>query len=281
MIQAHNISLDINNRLILHPIDLEIGENEFCVVIGANGAGKSSLLHILAGSQKPSYGSIRVDQKLIDDWNPIQLAQKRAFLQQASILSVNFSVKEVLILGRFPYKNESPAELELELNTIIEQFHLQDIQNCVYNHLSGGEKQRVQFARVLLQLKSKSSGSEKSILFLDEPLNNLDIKYQIELLLEAKKFVDEGKGTVIAVVHDLNLSFQFADRAILLNNGQLIADGPVEDVFVPEILSEAFKTKINLYETSVGMQYFFAENGQNKSYSYSKQPIQETNYGNY
>lgn len=265
MISAKNISFSVGKKVLIAPMDFQLNTSEFCVVIGANGAGKSTLLHLLAGAALPSSGHVLMDRKPLAQWSSGELAQRRAFLQQAGSLSATFTVREVLALGRYPHHQESFSESKRLIDQAVHRFGLAHLENTIFNRLSGGEKQRVQFARVLLQVQGSHKDSDcPSVLFLDEPLNNLDIHYQTELLQEARTFVDEGKGSVIAVIHDLNLSYQFADRAVLLHKGTVLADGRVEEVFIPELLSRLFATTINHYQTASGLQYFFPEKGYQK-----------------
>jgi len=125
-----------------------------------------------------------------------------------------------------------------------------------FNFLSGGKKQRVQFGRVLLQLESEDDMQPVKYLFLDEPLNNLDVRYQIELLKYARKFVDEKRGSVIVVMHDINLCYQYADRVLLMQKGKVIKDGTVHEVMSPELLSETYQIELEQIQSLDGEVFY-------------------------
>lgn len=254
MIRINNLSVNLEHKCLLDVKDLSFSENEFCVLLGANGAGKSTLLKVLTGVTKFN-GHIFFKDKTLNSWNQTEIAQHRSVLQQSTSVLTNLSVYETIELGRYPYRKANPKSERELLNSIIKKFELTHFENRPIHSLSGGEQQRVHFARAYAQLIDENS-TKKGVLFLDEPLNNLDIQNQLVILHEARDFVDKGKGSVIMVIHDINLANQFSDRVILLKKGKIIADGSPENVLTEDNLSKTFKTSIKVESTLSGSNYF-------------------------
>lgn len=246
MIRATDISLVRRGKTILQPLSCDFTDGGFVAVIGPNGAGKSSLLHLLSGLHQPSSGNVSVLGKPVGEWTTEELAMTRAYLQQHHSVFESFSVEQVLTMGRSVYFGYKPsANDERMVNEMLADLKLEHRRKQAFNSLSGGEQQRVQFARTLLQLQEDSEEAmQQKILFLDEPLNNLDLHYQYSLLQMAREKVVEKGGIVIAVLHDLNSTYAFADRVILLNNGSVEIDAPVEEAMQPELLSTVYNIPI-------------------------------------
>lgn len=255
MIRINNVSVNLEQKCLLEVEDLSFSENEFCTLLGANGAGKSTLLKVLTGVTKFN-GLIFFKDRKLNSWNQTEIAQHRSVLQQTTTIGTNLSVYETIELGRYPYKKANPKNERELIKAIIKQFDLDDFENRLIHSLSGGEQQRVHFARAYAQLFQEEITTKKGVLFLDEPLNNLDIQNQLVILHEAREFVDKGRGSVIMVIHDINLANQFSDRVILLKKGRIIADGSPENVLTEENLSKTFITSIKVESTLSGKNYF-------------------------
>ena len=253
MIQAKNIAFEVNGRTIVEVPDFHTTEPEFIVILGPNGAGKSTLLKMLSGGISSGKGTVSYFGKELTKWKLTDLAQVRAYMHQESIIAADFTVRQVLEMAL--YLAEKVSDNTKKLETVARDMNLFPLLDRVFNSLSGGEKQRVQFGRALLQLE-KQAGQAQKYLFLDEPLNNLDIRYQIELMQLARSFVDAGEGTVIVVLHDINLCNQFADRVVLLEKGRIVADGSVEEVLLPETLSAVYNVSLEKSVSLDGIPFF-------------------------
>ncbi len=240
MIEAKNISFTVKGRPILQSVDFTTDKEEFIVILGPNGAGKSTLVKMLSNGSNLSTGNISYYGKDLKNWTLDALAKYRAYMHQESMIASNFTVREVLEMARYRYPETKKHFNKHITEKIVEELNLGALLESEFNFLSGGEKQRVQFGRVLLQLENEGEIQPIKYLFLDEPLNNLDVRYQIELLKHARKFVDEKRGTVIVVMHDINLCYQYADRVLLMQKGKVIMDGTVDEVMSPEILSNTY-----------------------------------------
>lgn len=269
MIQAQHISCKRNGRVLLAEASLTFGESEFVAIIGPNGAGKSTLLQLLSGYLKPDSGNVSLHGKALKEWPVADLAKQRAYLQQQQSVFESFSVEQVLMMGRSVHFRSLPAGTDCKLvKNALEELHLTERAAQPFNSLSGGEQQRVQFARTLLQLKDDVNADFRGkVLFLDEPLNNLDLHYQYNLLQLARNQVTRNGGCVIAVLHDLNMVSCFADRVIILSGGQILTDAPVEEALDPELLSAVYRMDIQKFQ----------QDHRNVCFTVSQPSIVETN----
>jgi iron complex transport system ATP-binding protein len=221
MLRAENISFNIGGKQLLHETSLQFQPGLFHVIIGANGAGKSTLLKLLAGDQKPTTGKIFLGGKELNTYSKKQLATKRAVLSQQYNLSFPITVKDIVLMGRYPYFINKPTTTDIGIcEEAMRSLNLYDLRERDYNTLSGGEAQKVQMSRVLAQISGAHEGEDK-VLFLDEPVAHLDVKYQQQLLVSAKNLCSHHT-TVIAILHDINLTLSFADSVLMMKNGKVI-----------------------------------------------------------
>jgi iron complex transport system ATP-binding protein len=281
VIEAKNIAFEVKGKQILKPVNFKTDLEEFIVILGPNGAGKSTLVKLLSNGLQPSSGSVSYYGKEGKEWTLDNLAKYRAYMHQESMIASSFTVREVLEMARYRYPETKDHFNKKVIEKIVKELNLEALLDVEFNFLSGGEKQRVQFGRVLLQLESedkdspfgrglRSDDSDEyqtpsegrveiqpiKYLFLDEPLNNLDVRYQIEFLKHARKFVDDKRGSVIVVMHDINLCYQYADRVLLLQKGKVIMDGTVEEVMNPELLSETYQIELEQIQSLDGEVFF-------------------------
>jgi iron complex transport system ATP-binding protein len=230
MIQARQIEVIRGGRPILARQDITLRPGGLSVVLGPNGAGKSTLLKVLTGSLQPDHGSVFYDSVPLPEFDPRGIARRRAVLGQNTHLNFDFSVFEVVMLGRIPHLTgwESPQDRDACLKAL-QAVEMLEFRNRSYPSLSGGEQQRVNLARVLAQLscpEARTRGRQASWLFLDEPTSALDLRHQHAVLGLVKALArDRGIG-VLAILHDLNLALRYADQVILLADGRQIAAGP-------------------------------------------------------
>ncbi|WP_288071147.1 ATP-binding cassette domain-containing protein [Hydrotalea sp.] len=221
MIEVKNLSYAIHNKQLLQDVNLTIQKNSFTVIMGANGAGKTTLLQLMAGSLMPSSGTIAIDGSNIASLSPEMLAKKRAVLSQRYHLPFTLTVREVVMMGRYPFFRNQPHAVDVAMvNHAMQQMHVTHLADTLYQNLSGGEAQKVQMCRVLAQI-ADASESQKKILFLDEPVSQLDVKYQYQLMQIAQSLTRQHV-TVVAVLHDMNLALQFADTLHFMKSGQLL-----------------------------------------------------------
>lgn len=243
MSSAQGVSYALGGRLLLKEVSFDLSPGEVLAIVGPNGAGKSTLLKVLCGDLTPTQGQVTLEDRDLRDWSILAQAKQRALLPQESSLSFPFAVYEVALMGRNPHNRGAPSRHDQHIAAAAlertETFHFASRE---YPTLSGGEKQRVQLARILTQVwEIPETGSR--YLFLDEPTNNLDLAHQHHTLRLAKRFAREGAG-VLAVLHDLNLAAQYADRILLLCGGRNIALGTPEEVLNAEIICRTFNLPV-------------------------------------
>jgi iron complex transport system ATP-binding protein len=258
VIEAKNITFAVKGKEILQSVDFTTDKEEFIVILGPNGAGKSTLVKLLSNGLKASSGVVCYYGKELKDWTIENLSKYRAYMHQESMIASNFTVREVLEMARYRSPELKPNYNKELIDKIVTELNLEMLIDREFNFLSGGEKQRVQFGRVLLQLESEGEIQPIKYLFLDEPLNNLDVRYQIELLKHARKFVDDKRGTVIVVMHDINLCYQYADRVLLMQKGKVIMDGTIHEVMLPELLSETYQIELEQVQSIEGEIFYMS-----------------------
>ncbi|HIF9520615.1 TPA: heme ABC transporter ATP-binding protein [Photobacterium damselae] len=234
-LKASNLHLQLGGKTLLDNVDLEIMSGQITALLGPNGAGKSSLLKVLNGEITPNSGAIEIFSKPKDHWPSELLAKHMGILPQHSTLSFSFLAHEVAELGAMPLAISNHQAQQLAAKNMV-KVGVDHLANRLYPTLSGGEKQRVHFARVLTQL---SHSGEQCILMLDEPTSALDLAHQHHTLEIAQALSQQG-AAVIIVIHDLNLAAQYADRLIILNQGKIQADGTPWQVLTPTAVENVY-----------------------------------------
>lgn len=250
VLRTENISYEIGDKKILNKVCATFLPGEFNMILGPNGSGKSSWLKIFSGEIKAFSGDVFYAEQHISSFNPITLAKQRAVMSQQPELSFPLSVEEVVMMGRYPHFSFNPGKHdELICNEVITKMQLNELRERNYLTLSGGEKQRVQFARMLAQIWETPPAGYRYI-FLDEPLNNLDINYQQEFLQIAQSMANQNT-ILIAVMHDINLSLQYADKLFFLKNGELAASGTPATIVTEKMIEEVFSIKANIINNPI------------------------------
>jgi iron complex transport system ATP-binding protein len=246
MLEVNQIAYKIANKSIVNNISFKVEKGEMIALVGPNGAGKSTLLKLISKELTPSKGNIKLNGNDLQNISFKNLAKERAVLTQSNFIALDYKVDEVVMMGRFAYKN-LPESLNDEkiVDHVLEICGIKHLQHKSINALSGGEQQRVHFARTLAQIYNEENNLPK-LLLLDEPLNNLDIKYQHHILEIAKEFAEKG-NIVICVLHDLNLAATYCDRILMLQNGNLVEDGTVKKVFKAPLLKDVFDCNVEVH----------------------------------
>tara|TARA_B100000963_G_C22589683_1_gene654872 strand:+ start:517 stop:1338 length:822 start_codon:yes stop_codon:yes gene_type:complete len=249
MVEARDISFDVGEKNIIKNVSANFENGTVTAILGPNGAGKSTLVKCIAGTITPVGGDIEFNGQNIKSISLENLALKRSYLNQQFILSVGYTVKDIVSIGRFPHYEVYPSKNDEKI--IVSAMELLDIislSDRAVNTLSGGELQRVHFARTLAQIwpDSKIDKEAKKLLILDEPVNNLDPQYQHSILELAKDFAENHNVCVIIVLHDLNLVAQYSDYSILMKQGQIIAQGNTREVLTEELLEQVYKVPVTI-----------------------------------
>ncbi|MCW8327747.1 heme ABC transporter ATP-binding protein [Photobacterium sp. SDRW27] len=233
-IEVKGLNLSLCGKKLLDNFDLTVHSGELTALLGPNGAGKSTLLKVMCG-ETAAEGEVCIFGKRRSAWEPAVLAKHLGVLPQHSSLSFAFTVQEVVELGSLPLKipNAQTSALASEKMKLVDVAHL---STRLYPTLSGGEKQRVHFARVLTQL---SQAGQQCVLMLDEPTSALDLAHQHKTLQVAQALAHAG-AAVIVVIHDLNLAAQYADRLVIINHGKIQADGTPWDALQSNTINSVY-----------------------------------------
>ena len=221
MISASNVTVARSGRKLLDEVSIELLPGRFTVVIGPNGAGKSTLMKVLSGEMQPDRGEISYFGTSAHLHRPEDLAKRRAVLPQAVQLSFPFTALEIVRMGAVAQGAFQPTE---QARRALTRVGLRGFEARPYPSLSGGEQQRVQFARALAQVPEPVLDGLARALFLDEPTASLDLGHQISVLEVARDFAAAG-GIVLAILHDLNLAAEFADHLVVLDQGRVVDEG--------------------------------------------------------
>ena len=236
----HNVSVKIGKKEIVRNVSLQLNDGQFVGVIGLNGSGKSTLLKAVYGINKYT-GQICLNDNDIKILSKKEIAKKIAVLVQENSADFDFKVKDIVLLGRLPYKNlfdEDTCDDYDIVKESLEYVGMLSYAERYFSSLSGGEKQRVLIARILAQ--------QTDMLILDEPTNYLDIKNQYQFF----EMIKSLNLTVLAVLHDLNLAAKFCDYLYVIYDGQVYAEGTPQSVLSKELLREVFSMEVNVHKTS-------------------------------
>ena len=254
MLTTTNITYRVGQKELIADISASFAAGKLHLLIGPNGAGKSTLIKVLARLLRPQAGTVQYDQVDVRNAAEADLAKHRAVLSQAIEVAFPLTVREVVMMGRYPHFGGRPGPHDQKIvDEVMAHFDVTEFSDRNYQTLSGGEMQRVNFARVLAQLwrddglphpddsnSPSGTGSTTRYLFLDEPLTFLDIKHQVDFMKKVRAFSAAADVVTVGVVHDLNLAARFADQILLLDHGRVVAAGAPKDVLTAERIRSVF-----------------------------------------
>ena len=232
-------------RPLLQDISFELDAGQVLGIIGPNGAGKSSLLQTLSGDFAPQRGELKLLGKNMADWTGRSRAQVLAALPQLSLLNFPYTVEEVILLGRTPH-SEGHVVDKAVLQEVMLATDTECLQQRIYTQLSGGEKQRVQLARVFAQIWPGNK-TQPRLLLLDEPTAALDLAHQ-QLILDTLRALAQTGCAIVMVAHDFNLLSAIADKVTVLRAGEQIAFGTPEAVLTKDVFTTAFDVEVTITE---------------------------------
>lgn len=240
MIEARELVFRAGGRALVDGVSAAFEPGKLHLVVGPNGAGKSTLVKLLSRLLRPHQGQVLYSGVDVRTASERDLARRRAVLSQAVEIAFPLTSREVVMMGRYPHFGGRPAPLDEEVcDEVMAYFDVAELAERSYPTLSGGEQQRVNFARVLAQVWRPSAAGCRAVL-LDEPLTFLDIRHQLDFLAKLCRFVAGGEVIAIGVVHDLSLAARFADQLLLLDAGRLVAAGPGEAVLTRDNIRAVF-----------------------------------------
>jgi iron complex transport system ATP-binding protein len=235
VIDAKNVKLSYGESVVIQDISMQVPKGGFVSVIGPNGCGKSTFLKAISRNLKPASGEVFIEGKSVRSYDTRVLSRKMAFLAQSPHVPEQFSVRELVSYGRFPYTHWlgtlRPHDYDI-IDWAMEMTETTKFAEREMVHLSGGERQRVWIAMALAQ--------EADILLLDEPTTYLDIAHQFQTLELIYRLHREMKKTVLMVLHDLNQAARYSEKLFVMKQGDLVAEGPPADIIREDILRQVF-----------------------------------------
>ncbi|NLM75258.1 MAG: ATP-binding cassette domain-containing protein [Clostridiaceae bacterium] len=242
MIEVKNINQSYTKhgkKKILENINLTVKEKAITALIGSNGAGKSTLLGVMSNLIAPLSGEVLIDGTDIRSIKPCELAKKIAVLKQTQHINIRITVEDLVEFGRFPHSKGRLNDFDRKkVKESLAYMSLTGLENRYLDELSGGQRQRAFIAMILAQ--------DTPYIFLDEPLNNLDIKYSVEMMKVIRSLVTELGKTVIVVLHDINFASAYADYIVAMKKGRIIGEGHPDQVITKEVLDKVFDHDFNI-----------------------------------
>lgn len=249
-IKTEKINVNIGNKNIIKDININVDNKEVVGIIGPNGSGKSTFLKCIYRILKPSSGIIKFDGTDIKTISIKETSKKVSVLSQHNIYDFDFTVLEIVLLGRSPYKKfmerDNTEDYKI-VNDALEKVNMLHLKDRTFQSLSGGEQQRVILARALAQ--------QPECLILDEPTNHLDIKYSLQLM----KIVKELNIEVIAAIHDLNIAAMYCDKIYVLKAGEIIKYGTPKEVLTPKLIKDVYEVDAKVLEDDDGIHILYLQ----------------------
>ena len=244
MLETRALTIAFDGVVLVDAVGIAARAGAVTAILGANGAGKSTLFHTIAGSVIPTAGEVLMFGRPVRDWPAREAARLRAVLVQNPSLGFDFLVREAVALGRIPHDTDERTNRRIAEEALA-AVGLAEFAQRRYLSLSGGEKQRVHLARALAQVWDQPE--TQRCLLLDEPTLNLDFTQKRSILETARQFAQRG-GTVLVVLHELNLAAQFADHLVLLKRGQVVAQGDAHTVLTRAHIEHAYGGSARILE---------------------------------
>ena len=251
-ITTEDIQVGFHARQILKGISIESKDKELVGIIGPNGSGKSTLLKCIYRILKPDAGAVYLDGEELHSMSVKSSARKMAVVAQHNYYNFEFSVRDVVLMGRSPHKRAMERDNAEDFKIVdeaLEKVGMLPFKDRSFSTLSGGEQQRVILARALAQ--------KTNCLILDEPTNHLDIKYQLQLM----DIVKELNLTVISAVHDLNIATMYCDKIFVVKDGNIVAFGSPADVLTKEFIKEIYEVDAELLTDKNGLLHILYSPG--------------------
>lgn len=245
LFELNHIRFQYADRSVIDDISLSLEPGKFYGIIGPNGSGKTTLLDLLTRHRVPDKGDVRYNGAALASFSKKTLSRQIALVPQNFYINFPFTVKEIVMMGRYPHLSRFAAPAATDLAILDDVMQLTEINmfaNRYITELSGGERQRVVFARALAQ--------DTPVLILDEATSNLDINFSISLLNVAEQKVRQRHHTVVAVMQDINLAASYCDDLIFMSGGKIAVHGPTRTVLTPETLKTVFNIEAKVYRES-------------------------------
>lgn len=239
MISMKNLTKKYGNKRVVDEVELVLPKGKIIAFIGSNGAGKSTLISLISRTLSKDNGQVFIDDKELKEWKSKELAKRLSILKQTNHLNIRLTVRELVSFGRFPHSNgRITSEDEKYINDAIAYLGLEELQDRFLDELSGGQRQMAYIAMVIAQ--------DTEYIFLDEPLNNLDMKHSVQIMKVIRRLVEELNKTVMVVIHDINFVSCYADYVIAMKNGKIVQSGNTSEIIESSVLEEVYGLNISV-----------------------------------
>ena len=241
ILEIHDLTAGYGNGDIIKNISFSLNKGEFLSVLGRNGSGKSTMIKAIQGLLKDASGKILVNGKEISSHKPRELARKIAYVPQLFEVSFEFTVEEIILMGRYVHQGKFTSKTAVDKRIIKEIMSLTQttrLKDKKIAHLSGGERQRVFIARALAQ--------DTPLLFLDEPSAHLDINYQVEIYQILKRLQEEKDKTILTAEHNINLAIPYSQKLLFLLDGRIHSMGTSSELITKPNIQEVFHTDVDV-----------------------------------
>lgn len=223
MINLKQVSKSYNEKQVVKDINVTIGEQKLTAFIGPNGAGKSTVLSMISRLIAKDTGEIYLDHNEVKAWRSKELAKKLSILRQTNGISMQITVEELVSFGRFPYTKGKLTKNDQEIVAeSLRHLGLEVLKKQTINTLSGGQLQRAYIAMILAQ--------DTDYILLDEPLNNLDMNFAVQIMQILQQLVQDLGKTILIVLHDINFAASYADEIIAMKDGELFIQGKTNEI---------------------------------------------------
>ncbi|TAK14176.1 MAG: ABC transporter ATP-binding protein [Acidobacteria bacterium] len=245
MIRCEGVSVELGGQPIVRDVSLTIPSGGLVGVLGPNGSGKTTLFRAISGAIRPRHGSIFIDDANVSTLSSIQMARRLAVVPQETQLALDYSVLELVLMGRYPhlgpFEVEGPRDLA-SAHAALNATGTDHLAERAFNTLSGGEKQRVVIASALAQLGEGTSdaGAKGRVLLLDEPTASLDLKYQLEVAMLLRRLHDRQDITIVLSTHDIQFAARLCSELVLLGGGRVLAQGSPAAVLTQSQISALY-----------------------------------------
>ena len=240
-IEIRNLHKSYSGKKVVHDLSLTIPTGKITSFIGPNGAGKSTVLAIISRLLSADSGDVYLNQRRLHDQKSSDIARQLAILKQSNHINLRITVEELVAFGRFPYSKGNLTETDHTfIDNAINYMDLDAIRQQYIDNLSGGQRQRAYIAMTLAQ--------DTDYILLDEPLNNLDMKHSVQIMQVLRKLVTELNKTVVIVIHDINFASCYSDYIIAMKQGELVAQGNVDEIMCEEVLQAIYDMPIPIQE---------------------------------
>ncbi|MBM7036920.1 iron ABC transporter ATP-binding protein [Vibrio ulleungensis] len=243
MIKIRGLSKKYNDKFVVKDADALFPQGKMTSIIGPNGAGKSTLLSMASRLTDSDEGQVLIGDKPLEHWDSGELAKRLSVLRQSNNINMRFTVRELVAFGRFPYTQGRLTDHDNQvIDRALHHLDIEPLQDRYIDQLSGGQRQMAFIAMVVAQ--------DTDYIFLDEPLNNLDIKHSVDIMATLKKLAEKHNKAVVIVIHDINFASCYSDNIVAMKQGEVIKSGTVDEVIQESVLSDIYEIPFTVQDSN-------------------------------